>query len=145
MNLKGGSSWSPPSVRSSGVAPSSRAEAEPARVAPFEPLRPPLAFRGVPDDLGQREALADGVEDVEQLVLQLVAVQPVAHHVGLRRFVDVVVVGDSDVELRHRALPRAEHAGIVVVALLDRLGELEIAQRLALVGLAQDRGEAMTD
>ncbi len=56
---------------------------EPAGVAPLQAARDPLALGGVPDDLGVRAALADRIEHVDQLVLQLVALQPVADEVGL--------------------------------------------------------------
>ena len=46
-------------------------ELEPLREAPLETPGHPLALRDVPDDLGHGEALADGVEDVEDLIEDL--------------------------------------------------------------------------
>ena len=57
-------------------------EPEPPRVAVFQPLRLPLARRRVPDDLGEAEALADRVQHVEELELQLAALQPFLDHLG---------------------------------------------------------------
>jgi hypothetical protein len=41
-----------------------------------------LAHRRVPYNFGLAEAFADRVENVEDFVLQFVALQPFAHHVG---------------------------------------------------------------
>ncbi len=72
--------------------------------------------------------------------------QPVAHHVGVIDVRGLVARRlHRDFELRDRTLPRAEHAGIVHVPLLDLLGQLEVAQRVALVGLAQDARPAGAD
>lgn len=112
-------------------------ELEPARIAP-EQLRGQPQLVGFPDDLGCAVALADRVEDIEQLELQRVALQPVADQlcVGLR--FRVVAGGiDIDRQLRHGALPRAHDAEIVKIFLLHFLGELKILCGVTRLGAAQ--------
>ena len=83
--------------------------------------------------------LADRVEHIEHLVRQLVAVEPVAHHVRDRDVVGIVTGGlDRHFDLGHRALASAEHAKIMEVAFLDLLRQLQIGERIALVSGAQD-------
>src|SRR3546814_8382044 len=102
-------------------------ELEPARCAPFEAGREPSAAIGIPLDLRDAEALADRVQDVEQLVFQLVPRQPFADQVGVR-LVDGIVARrlDRDVELGDRPLPRAEDAEIVEILLLHILAQFEV-------------------
>ena len=84
-------------------------EAEPAGVTPFELRGHPLPLGGVPDDLGEAVALADAVEHVEQLVRQLVALQPVADHVGDLDIGGIVRRGfDRDIQLADRPASGAE-------------------------------------
>lgn len=57
------------------------------------------------------------------------------------RFSGVLGRLDGNVELRYLTLPRAEHARIVQVALLDLLGHLEEAQWVIGVGRLEDTGK----
>ncbi len=85
------------------------------------------------------EALADGVQDVEQLVLQLVAVEPFPDQVRLfDRELGVVGRLDRDLQLGDRPLPGSEHRQIVEVLLLHLLGQFEVGEGVALFGRMQD-------
>ncbi len=117
---------------------------EPTGVTPDQARRDPLAHGGVPDDLGVRPALADGVEHVDDLVLQLVALEPVTDEVGLLDLVGVSAGGlDGDLQLGDGKLSRAEGRRVLRVLLLHLLGQLEIADRVVGLGPAQDRGEPL--
>jgi len=117
-------------------------EPEPARIAPDQPPRPPLPGRGFPVDLGKADSLAQTVEDVEQLGPQIVAVDPVAHHIGNRHVPGVIAGGlDRHVQLRHRPLSGRDHAQVMRVAFLDHLGQFEILHHVAMVGRPQKTGQ----
>ena len=122
-------------------------EVEPLRELVLEAHRHPLALGGLPDDLGGGHALADRVEDVEQLVFDLVAGEPLADEVGVAHVLGGVRGGlDEHGDLGHAALAGLEHAGIVEVQLLHELGELEVAQGGAVpgrLGLAEHGGQAL--
>ena len=66
-------------------APVHAVEREPARVAVLEAHGPPPALGEIPHDLGHRIALAQRVEDVDQLVLEGLGGEPVAHEIGVAR------------------------------------------------------------
>src|SRR3546814_18546531 len=84
-------------------------ELEPARVAPFEAGREPSAAIGIPQDLRDPQALADRVQDVEQLLFQLVPRQPFADQVGL------VLVGRKSVVKGKSVTVRVDLGGCLLL------------------------------
>ena len=99
-----------------------RIELEEPRVTPLQPGNAPLLGAGLPDDLGDREALADGVEDIDQLVLEGVALHEIPDEVGGLDVAGLVARSvDGDLEARHLTLPDAQDAEVMQVALLHVL------------------------
>ena len=115
-------------------------EPEPARIAALQPLGEIGRAVEIPPDLGKAVAFAQAVEDVEHLVGQLVALQPVADQVCLFDILGVVTGRlHRDLDLADRTFAGGQHRQIMRVALFNGFGQLEVAQRIALIRRTQDR------
>lgn len=114
-------------------------EHKPAGIAPLKLSWHPLPFGSVPDDLGGRIALADRVENIEQLIVKAIAANELAHVVGrLNIFLFIAGRFDRHFEPGDLTFARREDGGVMGVALLHVLGQLKVALGIELDRLAQD-------
>ena len=99
----------------------------------------PLAFGRIPDDLGHRNTFTDGIKHIEQLIAQFIALDPGAHHIGIAHIICIVRCSiNRNVQLAHCSLSGSQHTGIMQIAFFNGLGQFEVSQRVALVGLPEN-------
>ncbi len=119
-------------------------ESEPSGVAPDEARGHPFAARSIPDDFGGGEALAEGVEDIEEDVGEVegAAEEEVAGEVGEAEVGARAGGGvDGDLEAGDGLFAGAEDGEVVEVFFFHFLGEFEVEEGIAEFGLAQDGAE----